>query len=113
MNLLEETIANLNEIGKTSDEIKFIGNTEGYSCTWDEFVNLANFDYDNGYGAAKIATDLIIVFNDNSVMSRGEYDGSEWWDYTPKFIMPKVKLPIKRLTYKNSFLSTLKEMHEI
>ena len=35
-----------------------------------------------GYGASAIATDLIVYFKDNTYMTRGEYDGSEWWEYT-------------------------------
>lgn len=34
-----------------------------------------------GYGASAIATDLIIYFYDNTYIIRGEYDGSEWWEY--------------------------------
>lgn len=35
----------------------------------------------NGYGSAAIATDLIIYFKDHTYIVRGEYDGSEWWEY--------------------------------
>lgn len=38
-----------------------------------------NFDYDNGYGTQEISG--VVLFKDNTWLSRGEYDGSEWWVY--------------------------------
>ncbi len=40
---------------------------------------LLNKEYDDGYGGQRL--DGIIVFKDGTWLSRGEYDGSEWWDY--------------------------------
>ena len=45
----------------------------------EEFDTLLNIEYDNGYGGQEI--DGTILFNDNTWLSRGEYDGSEWWQY--------------------------------
>lgn len=46
MNLLEETLAALEENGKTPDDIMFIGDEDGeYGCTWEEFKVLANKEY--------------------------------------------------------------------
>jgi len=44
-----------------------------------------------------VAGDLIIVFSDGAVMRRGEYDGSEWWNFYPPFQMPKQIFPIENL----------------
>ena len=113
MNLLEETIECIEiDTGKKFTDIIFIGSqTSGYSCTWDEFIILADLEYDSGYGAQEIASDLIIVFNDNSVMRRGEYDGAEAWEYTPQFSMPKKLKKIKQLTYNGSMWNDLKEIN--
>lgn len=96
-NLLEETKRAIKTSGHTVDDIVHIGNNE-YKCTWQEFENLANVEYDNGYGAQEVAKDLIIVFSDGQTMWREEYDGSEWWAYsTPFKIEDKSYKPIKNL----------------
>ncbi|MDU0406154.1 hypothetical protein ML8HA_01956 [Lactococcus lactis] len=35
-------------------------------------------NYDSGYGGQEIAYNLMIKGN-GFIMTRGEYDGSEWW----------------------------------
>ena len=45
----------------------------------DRFVKfLINTEYYPGYGEQYLFG--IIVFNDESWLERGEYDGSEWWE---------------------------------
>ena len=86
MNFKDETLDTLLENQKTWNDVKFIqGNNFSVSNNKDELLELMNFDYDNDYGAPKIAQDLKIV-GDNWWLERAEYDGSEWWDYkeTPK-----------------------------
>lgn len=95
--LLEETKEAIKHSGHKIADIVFIGNEEGYSCTWKEFSKLADVKYNSGFGAAKVATDLKVVFIDGSTMYRGEYDGSEWWEYSTPFDIPKNTKPIKRL----------------
>ena len=81
-NLVDETKSKLDDIKKTPHDIKWIGSSDGeYSMTWDEFLVVGNVNYDNGSGGQEIAGDLIIVFNDNTWLSRHQYDGSEWWRY--------------------------------
>lgn len=83
-NLLTETRKAIKESGHVPADIIFIGSEEsGHQCDWEEFKVLANREYDCGYGGARVAMDLIIVFSDGSKMWRGEYDGSEWWELPP------------------------------
>ena len=81
-NLLKETENELECIGKTPNDIARIGSYDGeHGCTWEEFKELADIEYDSGYGIQKVATDLIILFRDGTWLERKEYDGSEWWSY--------------------------------
>lgn len=77
MNLLEGTIYEIIHSGHTIEDIIHIGN-EKYECSWEEFVKLANIDYQEGFGGQKVAMDLMIIFKDGQVMIREEYDGDEW-----------------------------------
>ena len=47
-------------------------------------LNKLNFEYDEGYGGQILFG--TVIFKDGSWLERGEYDGSEWWEYkrTPK-----------------------------
>lgn len=100
-NLLEETKSALARYGYAETDITFIGAkyTE-HQCTWEEFCDLADVEYDSGWGAQKVAMDLIIVFCDGSMLERAEYDGSEWWRYIALFKKPQKALPIKTLFCK-------------
>ena len=54
--------------------------TTGY--TQDEYNEfLSNIDkiYNNGYGGQEL--DGMIWYEDGTWTTRGEYDGSEWWEY--------------------------------
>ena len=98
MNLLEETIQDIEESGHEIEDIVFIGSEKtGHRCDWDQFVILADRDYSRGFGAAEVAQDLIIVFSDRNTMTRGEYDGSEWWQYSKPFSEPEESRPINSL----------------
>lgn len=69
------------EHGKTIDDIKWIGDSSGKRTTdVKKFFNSIDFDYDNGFGCAEINESLVIVGN-NWWLERGEYDGSEWWEF--------------------------------
>jgi len=82
MTFKEETARSIKGSGHKKSDVMFIGSADGkYRLTMKEFEEIANFDYDSGFGSAKIATDLIIYFRDKSYIARGEYDGSEWWEY--------------------------------
>ena len=98
MNLLKETIDDIKNSGHKIKDISFIGSeSSGHQCTWKKFTALADKNYDSGFGAQKVASDLMIAFIDGSTMVRGEYDGSESWDYSVPFTMPKDNKKIKSL----------------
>jgi hypothetical protein len=50
-------------------------NTEQF----DSFLKKLDFEYDAGYGGQELFG--IIWFKDGTWSTRGEYDGSEWWEY--------------------------------
>lgn len=113
-NFKDETLNVLAENGKTWNDVKFIqGDDFKVSNNKDELLELMNFEYDDGYGAPKIAEDLKIV-GDNWWLERGEYDGSEWWEYKeiPK-PNPELK-EIKRFQIKEDQIGwkSLKDVNE-
>lgn len=100
MNLLTETIDYMKSFGKTPDDVLYVKMTKD-SGFWkelnynypdeivvdfDAFKEVANQTYDSGYGSNKVNWSTVILFKDNTMMQRWEYDGAEGWEY--------VKLPI-------------------
>jgi hypothetical protein len=97
-NLLRETKEAIKTSGHRVSDIVFIGSLEtGHSCSWKKFARLADVDYDSGFGGAEVATDLRIVFSDGQTMWRGEYDGSEWWEFSKPAVLPDERRRIERL----------------
>ena len=45
----------------------------------DKFMEKMNFKYDCGYGGQELYG--TIWYEDGTWSSRGEYDGSEWWEH--------------------------------
>ena len=87
INFKEETLKAINESGHKIEDVMFIGSNNGeYRINIEKFLEISDFEYDNSWGSPKIATDLIIYFKDKTYITRGEYDGSEWWQY----LVPKV-----------------------
>lgn len=76
-NLWIETNCDLEDHGKTFDDVLWIGCPD-FKISKEDFKRLANVDYDSGYGAPEVAEDLLIV-GDGWWMERGDYDGAEWW----------------------------------
>lgn len=115
MNLLSETIDAIKDSGHTPEEIYYIGSRKScHSCTWEEYKKLANIEYDNGYGAQKVASDLIIVFSDGQSMWRDEYDGAEGWEFAKPFLPPDQQKPISRLVVSKKEIGwkTLEEINQ-
>ena len=79
INFLIETKEILKDNNKLCKDVLWVGNTE--SCiSWENFVKIANFEYDSRSGNEEISTDLLVV-GKNWWLERHEYDGSEWWEY--------------------------------
>lgn len=111
MNLLQETLKTIESIKKTPEQITFIGSADGkYQCDWSEFLSLADFQYDEGFGAQEVASDLVICFNDGSRLQRYEYDGSEGWDLIGS--IPFVPSPKKIKKLKGSLWEKMAEIQE-
>ena len=100
MNLLKETLEILNNNNLNEADVLWCGSVEFGYFTWQDFKDIADVEYDNGYGAPKVATDLVIVTT-KGYLERHEYDGSEWWDY---------KKPLERPeTYKKPTALTIEQ----
>lgn len=91
MSLLEETLEILQENNKTEMDVLWCGSEKYGWFDFEHFKNIADVEYDDGYGAQEIAKDLIIVGKD-FWLSRGEYDGSEWWKYNTFPIKPEIEI---------------------
>ena len=54
---------------------------ENYTPTdYVEFLNKLDFEYDSGYGGQELYG-IVWLMEEGTWLERGEYDGSEWWDY--------------------------------
>lgn len=52
----------------------------GYSdAEMQNFLQAINYQYDSGYGGQEVYG--TIWYADGTWSERGEYDGSEWWEY--------------------------------
>ena len=95
MNLLTETLDVMKEVGKNPDDVLYVKMTK-HTGFWkdlddsypdeiridfDAFASVANRVYDSGYGSSYVNQSTTILFKDNSVMYRWEYDGAEGWTY--------------------------------
>ena len=99
MNFLNETLEKLQENGKTENDVLFVM-CNGY-FSFEKFKEISDFIYSDGYGSPEIPTNIMIV-GYNWWLERGEYDGSEWWEFKT--------LP-KRPNYEN--LNPIVEFQEI
>jgi hypothetical protein len=79
-NLYDETVTILEIHNKTIADIEYIGTLETKINTHKALELMKKTNYDDGFGGQEIADNLMIRGN-GFVMTRGEYDGSEWWDY--------------------------------
>ena len=94
MNLKEETLKGLHHNGKRGADVKYVCGDD-FRISREQFWKLADTEYNSFYGAPEIATDLTLI-GDDFWMTRGEYDGSEWWDF---HTMPDTTgMPIRKIT---------------
>ena len=68
---------------------------------YEEFLAKLGFDYDSGYGMQEILG-TVWLMKEHTWLSRGEYDGSEWWEYNE---CPSIPDNLKR--EDNHYMSTL------
>jgi hypothetical protein len=87
-NFEEETRREIKNVGLTPEMVAFVTDGEN-SQSFDDFISNCNFEYNSSFGRAYINSNLEIVFNDGSWLERGEYDGSEWWQYKKTSAKPK------------------------
>ena len=109
MNLLKETMYSLEEHNKTFEDVRWIGGDD-FTISVESFKVLADKEYDNGFGGAEVATDLKVV-GDDWWLERGEYDGSEWWEFKTMPTRPTEERKIHTLV--EGCWDTLKEMNEV
>ena len=111
-NLLEETLDILRKNGKEEDRVRWVGNRTT-QATWAEFKTAADRTYDNGYGAAAVAIDLVVV-GDGWWLERWEYDGAEAWSYHTCPRAPGKSAPLGRVIGTpddNPYWPTLAELN--
>lgn len=54
---------------------------------FNDFLDSLDFTYDDGYGGQELFG--TVWLEDNTWLSRGEYDGSEWWEHNVLPNIPK------------------------
>ena len=58
----------------------------GYSLSdWGAFLDGLDKEYDSGYGGQELSGTLWMT--DGTWCTRGEYDGSEWWEHN---VIPEI-----------------------
>lgn len=96
INLLENTIEKLKELGKKESDVKWVG-TKTHKCTWQDFKDIADTEFSSGVGSPEVAEDLLIV-GDSWWLERHESNGSEWWEYEEVPKEPANVIALKALT---------------
>jgi hypothetical protein len=109
-NLLEETKRILQKTGHTLSDIVWVG-CEDYRIEIDQFIELADVVYDDGYGSEEVATDLLVVGAD-WWLERHKYDGSEWWEYKTIPQMPEEVRSVDRVVATDRWGGTLTRINE-
>jgi hypothetical protein len=61
------------------DSVSYVIPLGYYRCDLELFLNQINKEYDSGYGGQELFG--TIWYTDGTWSTRGEYDGSEWWEY--------------------------------
>ena len=100
-NLLKETKEILKDNHKSLDDILWCGSKEFGYFTKEDFIKLADTEYDSGFGSPKVAEDLVIVGKD-FWLERYEYDGAESWKYKSIPEKPQKYIKPTALTIKQA-----------
>lgn len=109
-NLKRETLAFLEEHGKTKDDILWVGCPE-YTIPTELFWKLADKWYDDGYGSPEVADDLLIVGED-FWLERHEYDGSEWWEFKTMPKKPDQEREVKKVIKDDWYWGSLTSINQ-
>ena len=104
MNLKEEILTLLKENRKSKSDVLWAGSKDGV-IDLDLFWELADTEYDDGYGVTDCAEDLLVVGSD-FWLERHEYDGSEWFEYKTMPARPQVNLSVRWLASTQRFYGT-------
>jgi hypothetical protein len=91
-NLKTETLRMLNDNNKTWSDVRWIGHGDGsIKLHPDYFLEIADREYNSGYGGQEVNTALVVV-GDDWWLERCEYDGSEWWEFnTIPILLPNAQ----------------------
>jgi hypothetical protein len=108
-NLLKETLEELKDNGYSESDVEWVGNSD-YYFSFDHFKKIADVNYDSGYGAAEVASDLIIVGKD-WWLEREEYDGAEGWKFKKKIVKPNINKEVDSVV--GGMWCTLDEINEL
>lgn len=80
-NLKDETLDTLKANHKTWADVRWIGHITGnVKIHPDYFLEIADKEYDSGYGGQEVNAQLVVV-GDDWWIERHEYDGSEWFEF--------------------------------
>jgi hypothetical protein len=112
MNLYDETAETLSFYDKTIVDIEYIGSIRTKINTNKALELMKKTNYDSGFGGQEIACNLMIKGN-GFIMIRGEYDGSEWWDYMQTDpSLPQVERDVKSFKTDMGW-DTLEEINDL
>lgn len=96
------------------DEEKFILKVDYTSEEFNNFLSKLDFKYDDGYGGQVLFGTVWLT--DDTWLSRGEYDGSEWWEHYKLPEIPEECRQIDKLKFSiisdNVPEDVLREMYE-
>jgi hypothetical protein len=96
-NLLHETEEFLGLHGIRPENVLWVGKSDGtLSITWNDFAKIADKEYDSGFGGNNVNGSLVVV-GDTWWLERGEYDGSEWWEFKTAPILKPTALPFNNV----------------
>ena len=110
INLLLETIAVLEDNNVFGSDVEWCGSETFGWFSWKDFEDIAkDIEYDDSFGTSYIPMDLVIVGH-NWWLERGEYDGSEWWEFKKKPEKPNEYKKLIKLIDPNCF--SLKELNQ-
>ena len=112
MNLYDETVETLSLYDKTISDIEYIGSIRTKINTNKALELMKKTNYDSGFGGQEIACNLMINGN-GFIMIRGEYDGSEWWNYIQTDpSLPQVEREVKSFKTDMGW-ETLEEINDL